>query len=559
MSKKIITIALSVSTLRAMDRSPEEIVAKLTLREKIGQLFVIAAASNFNQPTEQLASAMTKSRYNIDPEYVENLIKKHGVGGVLFLFKSDPIKQMALTEKFQAAASTRLLMMQDSEWGLSMRLDVDPAKVVRYPRNMTLGAIQDDQIIYDVGNEIGKQCVAIGIHMNLAPVADINNNKANPVIHDRSFGDNPERVARLSKIFAHGLKSAGTLACAKHFPGHGDTTIDSHLDLPVISHDRLRLDTVELVPFHELIQSGIDAIMHAHLAVPALDDSGIASSLSHNIVTKLLREELGFKGLNITDGLGMEAVAKDYAPGELERAAFLAGNDILLCPLDLPRAIELIEAEIQAKRISEEDLNHRVLKILRAKKWSYDQEQLCDKINNIEAYLTRPEAYALQKKAYRAAITLVPQHDEIAFSIHTFNASSIVQIGKLPGNIFTQLCEQQKCKALNCSAALESEELETCLHATEKSDVVVIAITEMNKFIAQNFGIAQNTQALVKQLHEMGKKVIVILFGTPYSIELFKDADAIIMAYEDAPAAQEAVVDVLRGALQPTGILPVSV
>ena len=185
MSKKIITIALSVSTLRAMDRSPEEIAAKLTLREKIGQLFVIAAASNFNQPTEQLASAMTKSRYNIDPEYVENLIKKHGVGGVLFLFKSDPVKQMALTEKFQAAASTRLLMMQDSEWGLSMRLDVDPAKVVRYPRNMTLGAIQDDQIIYDVGNEIGKQCVAIGIHMNLAPVADINNNKANPVIHDR--------------------------------------------------------------------------------------------------------------------------------------------------------------------------------------------------------------------------------------------------------------------------------------------------------------------------------------------------------------------------------------
>jgi len=558
MFKQVIILILIVTTLNGLN--PEEIVARLTVREKIAQLLVVAAASNFSQPTEQLASSIAESRHNMEPAYIEHIIKEYGVGGVLFLYKSDPITQMALAEIFQAAAALPLLILQDNEWGLSMRLDIDPTKVVRYPRNMTLGAIQDETIIYQVALEIGNQCSAIGIHMNLAPVADINNNKANPVIHDRSFGDNPERVARLAQLVALGLRHAGILACAKHFPGHGDTSIDSHCDLPIITHDSARLDRIELVPFHHLAQSGIDAIMHGHLVIPALDDSGTASSLSHKIVTQFLQKKLGYQGLNITDGLGMDAIANRYAPGELERAAFLAGNDILLCPLDVVRTIELIAAEIETGHVSEEELDRRVVKILRAKKWVYEQvKQIRYNRDTIEAYLTRPEAYALQKEAYRAAITLVPQSDNVTLDAAMLGNSSVIQIGQLPDNRFIKACDEQGCTVLHCSAALTDTEFEESVCAAHRHDTVILAIGQMNKFIAKNFGVATRTCELVHLLHAMGKKLVIALFGTPYSIPLFKNAQAIIMAYEDAPAAQEAVVDVLRGALQPTGILPVQV
>lgn len=559
MFKKVFAASTIFFILNAQ-QSPEELVATLSLREKIGQLFVVAAASNFSQPTEQLASSMAQCPYNMDPQYIQRLIKEYNVGGVIFLFKSDPVTQMALANRFNQIAKIPLLIAQDCEWGLSMRLDIDPTKVVRYPRNMTLGAIKNDQLVYEISHEIGNQCAAIGVHMNCAPVVDVNNNKANPVIHDRSFGDNPERVARLAQLCVHGLHDAGVLACAKHFPGHGDTHIDSHINLPVINHGRDRLEHVELVPFQALIKSGIDAIMHAHLCVPELDASGVPSSLSYDIVTRLVRHELGFDGLNITDGLGMDAVMKRYEPGQLELAAFLAGHDILLCPLDVPRAVDLIEQAIKSGRVSEEDLNHRVLKILRAKKWAFEHQKIArENLGEVEAYLTRPEAYQLQRQAYRAAVTLVQQHAQLSFDKNTFDISCIVQIGNLPDNALKKSCQYYGRAVLNCSAVLPQQELDTCINEAQKHDTIVIAIGQMNKFITQNFGVGENTLKVVEQLHKIGKKIIIVLFGTPYSITLFQDADVILAAYEDAPAAQEAVVDVLRGQLEPAGKLPVHV
>ncbi len=542
------TAYFAISTLVAQQAlDPEKTLEQLTLREKIGQLFMVAAASNFNAPTEQLASLMQTCPYTMEQDHVMKMITDHHVGGVIFLYKSDPITQMTLTQKFQDVAQVPLLIAQDSEWGLSMRLDNDPTKVVRYPRAMTLGALHDRQKIYDVGYEIGKQCAAIGVHMNLAPVADINNNRRNPVIHDRSFGNNPLKVAQRAALFAKGLQDAGVLACAKHFPGHGDTEVDSHLDLPVIKHNRERFKTTELLPFQHVAHQRIDAIMHAHICVPALDATGKPSSLSYPIVTGLLKKELNFNGLSITDGLGMDAVRKNYASGQLELEAFLAGNDLLLCPLDVPQAMQNIEQAITHGDVDEDDLNQRVLKILKAKARAFAQSKAYF-FQEAQAYLIRPQAYELQKDLYRSAITLLTYNNQLHFDTNFFDESCIIQIGALPEDYFKNSCRHYGKKVITGSVLPE---------AAADHDTVVIAIGDMNKFVDKQFGITDTLLDDIKQLKKIGKKVIVALFGTPYSIPLFKDVDAIIEAYEDVPVAQEAVVDTLRGILKPTGTLPI--
>lgn len=536
----------------------EKTLASLTLQQKIGQLFVVAAASNFDQPNELLASSMFASPYKMDEEYVNALIKNYHVGGVIFLYKSDPKKQMALTEQFQKLASIPLLIAQDSEWGLSMRLDGDPEKVVRYPRNMTLGAITDENIIYDIGYEIGQQCAAIGVHMNCAPVVDVNNNPENPVIHDRSFGDDPERVAQYGALFAQGLQNAGVIACAKHFPGHGDTTVDSHVALPVIKHTKERLEAVELVPFKKLIDNGVSAIMTAHLAIPALDATPHQpSSMSYEIVTEKLKNSMNFQGLVITDGLGMQAITNHYKPGELELAAFLAGNDILLCPLDVPRAAMLIEKSVQSGKILQTDLDERVLKILQAKAWAFEQQKNY-KQKQTQDFLIRPEAYALQKKAYQQAITLVKKPHDLAFEESLIKQSCVVQIGTLMNNVFLKKLTQHTKNAHTYSAQLSNTKLQACLTVTKNFDTVIIALSGITKNSPQQFGITKNTFALIDSLKKAGKNVHVIIFGTPYCLTLLEKADTLIMAYEDAPAAQKAATNVLLGKVKAIGILPIA-
>ncbi len=533
----------------ASDKWAEETLQSLTLKEKIGQLFMVAAASSFDQPDELLASAMQKSPYKMDEEYITKMIQEYNIGGIIFLFKSEPEKQIYFTKKYQSLSKIPLLIGLDAEWGLSMRLE----KVVRYPKNMTLGAIQNEQLIYQMGYEVGKQCKAIGVHINFAPVVDVNNNPKNPVIHDRSFGDDPKRVAQLAKLYSQGLQDAGVIACAKHFPGHGDTDIDSHFDLPVIKHNRIRLNNIELYPFKELISSGVSAVMTAHLSVPELDPSpNLPSSLSYSVVTQELKKNLGFNGLVITDGLGMQAITKYYKPGELELQAFLAGNDILLCPLDIPAAIEKIEAAIKSGLVSEEELNLRVLKILKAKKWALNRQ---DEINT--DFLTRPQAYILQKRLYESAITLVKNSSNLKFNPELLNNSLIIQVGSLPENKFAKECEKFNCKIKYCESGMSDQELLACLEQAQNKNNIIISLGQMNKFMTQKFGIANNTLLLINKLKKLDKKIIVIAFGTPYSLNYFNDADTIIVTYEDAVPMQEAAVKVLAGNLKSTGKLPV--
>lgn len=337
-------------------------IKNLTLDQKIGQLFMVAAVAD-----EEIAhDIMHKKPYRMDKEYIENLIKHDHIGGVIFLGPSDYEKQKQRTQHFQQLSTIPLLIGQDLEPGRVGAARF--ADFAQFPSNKDLGALDNPEYTYQIGKQIGKIAQQLGVHIVFAPVADVNNNPNNPVINDRSFGDNPELVTKHTITFAQGLREAGIIACAKHFPGHGDTNVDSHYDLPYIAHDKNRLHSIELVPFKKLIAENIPAIMIAHLEIPALENqTTLPSSLSKKIVTNLLREELGFNGLIITDGLDMAGVTKNRSQGKAELHALLAGNDILLCPVDVPEGFAAIQQAVADGQITEEEIDMHVEKILSIK------------------------------------------------------------------------------------------------------------------------------------------------------------------------------------------------
>lgn len=338
-------------------------IKNLTLDEKIGQLFMVAAVAD-----EEIAKdIMEKKPYRLDKEYIEKLITQNLVGGVIFLGKSDYKKQIQRTKYFQNLSNIPLLIGQDLEPG---RVGAERfPDFARFANNKKLGLRNDEKYTYNTAIEIGNIAKTLGVHLVFAPIADVNNNPNNPVINDRSFGDNPQLVAKHAIAFARGLHDAGIIACVKHFPGHGDTNVDSHYDLPLIAHNKERLHAIELAPFKELIAANIPMIMTAHLEVPALEDEkNMPSSLSKKIVTDLLQNEFGFDGLIITDALDMGGVTKNYNDRESSSQALLAGNDILLCPVDVPAGITAIKQALADGRITEKEIDAHVEKILAIKK-----------------------------------------------------------------------------------------------------------------------------------------------------------------------------------------------
>lgn len=298
----------------------DSIFHQMSLDDKIGQLFIIRAHSDLGEDHIQS---------------VHNQIKKYHVGGLCF-FQGTPEKQADLTMQYQTESEIPLLVSMDAEWGLGMRLK---NKGLSFPRQLMLGAIQDYSKIEEMGYAIGRQLKALGVNVSFSPVADININPLNPVIGDRSFGEDREDVANRAIAYMRGLQAAGVLACGKHFPGHGDTDMDSHLDLPELPFDKARLDEVELFPFQKLIDAGLPAIMVAHLHVPAIDSAkNISTTLSSNAINNLLKTEMGFDGLVFTDALEMKGVTKNFKADEVAVMAFNAGNDLLVLPEDIDLA-----------------------------------------------------------------------------------------------------------------------------------------------------------------------------------------------------------------------------
>src|SRR5687767_4177398 len=329
------------------DKWVDSVFNSLSKEEKIAQLMVVRAHSN------------------LGPEHVSKVIsdiKKHNIGALCF-FQGGPVRQANLTNYYQEIAKTPILVTMDAEWGLGMRLD----SVTKYPFQLTLGALTDPQLVYQMGVAVGMQCRRMGVHVNYAPVVDINNNPNNPVIGYRSFGEDKNKVAQLGVAYMKGMQDAGIMACAKHFPGHGDTEVDSHADLPVIHKSREQLDSLELFPFRQAIKGNVGSVMIGHLSIPAIDSTvNQPTSLSKKAITDLLEEELDFEGLTFTDALEMKGVTKFYPAGEAAVQALVAGNDMLCLPEDVPAALEAIEKAIRKRQLRWRDIDAKVYKVLRA-------------------------------------------------------------------------------------------------------------------------------------------------------------------------------------------------
>lgn len=518
------------------------LLQRMTLREKIGQLFMVAVTSNFTNEGESLASQHGTHFYNMDKAYVTQLIKEYHVGGLIVLRKNDPKAFVDLVNDYQSMSSLPLLVGLDAEWGLSLRLRNMP----RFPRALTLGAIQDMSLIEQLGVLVGQQCRAAGVHWNFAPDVDVNNNFQNPVIHDRSFGDDPQRVARLGILYMQGLRAGGVLTCAKHFPGHGDTAVDSHCVLPVIAHTREHLDAVELYPFAKLIEAGVDGVMGAHLSVPALGvTQEQAASLSKSVMTDLLQKQLQFSGLVITDALGMSAIMDHYLPGEAELQAVLAGNDVILCPTDVPAAVTRIEEAVHAGRISEAELDRRVLKILKAKAWVGLEQYKPASYDELVRVCTTPQVSELKRQLYAQAITAVNGAEKCMPFVGVSQEMALICCGSLQETVLERALVSSVTLARMGDLRVPS------------SSRVIIAIFGMNKWAHQNFGVSSGVQKLVADLCSQRKQVLLVLFGSPYSVMLFPKTVPIVVAYEDDPDAQKAVAEILLGQRQVAGQLAI--
>jgi beta-N-acetylhexosaminidase len=547
------SLALSSFLLRAQEGSKlpaaewvDSVFRTLTPDQKIAQLMVVRLSS-IDSRTGQV------SFYGKE---VEDAVRRFNVGGIC-LFQGGPLTQAGYINYFQRISKTPLLISMDAENGLGMRLD----SVTPLPRQMMLGAVQDPDLIYRYGRVVGEQCRRLGVQLNYAPVVDINNNPGNPVINDRSFGEDKYRVGQLGLEYMKGLQDAGVMACAKHFPGHGNVTVDSHLDLPVVSGSRKELDTVELYPFRQLIANGLGAIMVGHLEVPALDSKpNEPSSLSPDIVNKLLRKKLKFRGLCLTDALEMHAVTKYYPGGSASVQALIAGNDMLCLPEDIETSIRQIHNALDQRTLKWKTIDARVKKVLYAKY----QSGLSDWHPVQTSHLTEDlnvQSGNLRRQVAQDAITLL-RSDARAFPVSNPLKKRIAYIGLglSADNAFARRMRTDfGAHVYYFDYGLDSSKAEALLQLIRgRYDLVVVGVHRMARFPANNFGISTAAISLWMRL-QPEHLTLTLLFGNAYAAGNFCDAQNLLVCYEDDEVTQATAADLLGGKFQARGKLPVTV
>lgn len=516
----------------------DSIYDNMTLEERVGQLFIVDVFSNGSSK---------------DFEKVKNLITTQKIGGVIFS-KGGPQRQAKLTNEFQQLSKTPLLIAMDAEWGLAMRLDSTYA----FPWNMTLGAIQDTALIEDVGAQIAKHSKRLGVHLNFAPVVDINTNPENPIIGNRSFGEGKENVADKAVAFVRGMERENILSSAKHFPGHGDTSQDSHKTLPTIEVSKNRIYREELFPYMKLMNEGLSSVMVAHLNVPALEErANFPSSLSHEIVTGILKEQLEFNGLVITDALNMKGVANFDEPGEIDLAAFLAGNDVLLMSEDVPKAKSRILAAYNDGLITEERLRHSVRKILFAKYkaglHSYkpiDTGYLYEDLNTIKNEV-------LAHRLYENAMTVI-KNDRSLLPVRNLEKSKIayVHFGNASGTTF-----YKHINRYTQVDAVSGENLQELLEKLENYNLVIIGYHQSSQSPWSSFKLNQEQQNWMYEIARKNK-VVLNIFTSPYSLlDLHSTGnfEGIQVAYQNTELAQQKAAELIFGAIEAKGKLPVSI
>ena len=514
----------------------DSIYTKMTVREKIGQLFMVSAYSNKD-------AAHTKE--------INTLVQDYKVGGLIF-FQGGPVRQAKLTNLYQSKAKIPLFIGIDAEWGLGMRLD----STYIYPWNMTLGAIQDLSLIENMGRNMANENKRIGVHFNFAPVLDINTNPKNPIIGNRSFGEDKVNVSNRAIALMKGVQSQGVFSTGKHFPGHGDTATDSHKALPLINFSKERLEQVELYPYKQIFDEGLASVMVAHLNIPSLEPQpNYPSSASYNVVTNLLQKKLGFNGLIFTDGLGMKGASNFKGPGDLEIAVLLAGNDIFLCPDNVPLAFQKLEAAYNENSITEERLAHSVKKILHYKFKAGLHQYKPIAINSIYNDLNPSQNDALHYKLYENAITVLKNDKEILPIKNLDQKIAYVKLGDDVNSTF--LTTLKKYTEVTEISNANTESLNNEL---KNYDTVIIGFHKLNKpWEKQNF-----TDAELIRLQEIAKhnKVILDIFTKPYSllpITNFDDIEGLVVSYQNSTISQVVSAEVLFGAISAKGKLPVSI
>ncbi len=503
--------------------------------ERIGQLFMVAAYSNRDANHK---ATITK------------LVLDEHIGGLIFM-QNDPVKQAVLTNHYQQNAKTPLLIGIDGEWGLDMRLK----NTFRFPWNMTLGAVQDDDEIYEMGAQLAQHCKRLGIHMNFAPVVDVNTNPENPIIGNRSFGSDVHNVARKGQAIAQGMQDNGVIPSAKHFPGHGDTSTDSHKALPTIEHDRQRLDDVELYPFKKLIDANVGSIMVAHLNVPELEsNSKLPSSISPKIVDGLLKKEMGYQGLIITDALNMKGVADLYAPGEVDLMAFKAGNDILLFSQAVQVGKSKIKNALTKGTLTEARLEESVKKILNAKYFVGLNHYQPVNLNNLVNDLNDSRSKVVNRKLVEESITVLKNDKKILPIVNLADQTfAYVGLEEDKGTEFyTILRKYVDVKKVDIKSTAAVSKL-------KDYDYVFIGVHKSNKNPWKSYKISQNSQNIIKAIAAQNK-AIVSVFASPYSLlnVNMEGVEGLIMSYQNSEEAQNVTPQVIFGALPAKGKLPVT-
>lgn len=519
----------------------DSVFRKMSRKERLAQLFMVPVYSRDPQKKQ---------------DSVINLIHKYKAGGII-TFQGGPVRNAILINRVQQGLDIPVLVATDGEWGLGMRLD----STVSYPFQMTMGAIQDNKLIYEVGQQMAAQFKRAGMQVNFAPVIDVNNNINNPVINFRSFGENKYNVATKGAAIVKGMQDGGLLTTAKHFPGHGDTDVDSHYDLPQLKFTRERLDSLEIYPFKQLIAEGISGVMVAHMNIPALDTSkNMPSTLSKPIVTDLLKNELGFKGLVFTDAMNMKGVVKYHPKGEAAVLAIKAGNDMLEMVENLPESIKAVRKAIRKREISRKDVNARCKKILAAKYWAGLNNYQPVYLENLNQDLNPASATDLNiRLAEAAATTLVAPPDTI---IKMAEKVVVLSIGSADVTVFQKnISANNLVTLLNLPKDADAKKVDAIRKQLQTADKIIVGVHDLRE---RPRSVLDHNSAVINLVNELvlTNKAYINILANAYTMAGFKDLEksrGLWVYYQDSPFTERAAAKVMQGQLTTTGKLPVTV
>ena len=521
----------------------DSVMNTLSINEKIAQSIWVAAYSNRDVAHEV---------------EITDLIRKYGIGGLVF-FQGTPEKQAELTNFYQKTSAVPLIIAIDAEWGLGMRLD----NVEKFPYQMTMGAIENDSMIYEMGKSVASQMKRLGVNVNFAPVADINNNPLNPVINYRSFGEDRENVSSKVLMYMKGMQDNGILATAKHFPGHGDTDTDSHYDLPLINRSRERFDSLELYPFKKMIGAGVGSIMSAHLSIPSLDTTrNLPSTLSKPIITGLLKNELGFRGIIVTDAMNMKGLTKYFKAGEAEAKAMEAGNDVLEFVSDVEASIGEILYYVATGKITKEEIDQKCRKILALKYWAGLSDYQPIKIAGITNDLTPPSTKVLIRDLYSNSITLLNNNNEILplKGLDTLRIATLA-IGKDQVTPFQEMLSNYAPADHFFINLTDTTSIKVIINKLKKYNLVIGGIFGTDQRPNMNFGIPSRLNEFLDSLVSE-KRCVISYFGNGYAIdriEAIQKSDGLILTYQDNTYTQELAAQLIYGAIGANGKLPVTI